>query len=323
MRIAKFQCQKCQAYLSRDGTCAPCEKRRANVESVQKWRVENEEHYRETKRNHYLNNKEQYAERVKKRRAALDERTPKWLSESQLEQIQAFYKKAKRIKKLTGVDYHVDHIVPLQGDKVSGLNVPWNLQLLTADQNDGKGIKFDHDDPNNIGAGMEYIPEPPARRGELISFDANEVPLTYQEESFCANYIRYGDVRYAYKIAFDKAPTRDEINRLSADFRILNRVTHIRSVMRESTEFTATEHLMNMAMLRDQAVKKGDMKAAIQAEKYRGEVAGFYAGKTSLLGDSGGVQIVANLLPQIEGLNFKDDDSGVTISEPKDGLSIG
>jgi hypothetical protein len=170
---------------------------------------------------------------------------------------------------------------------------------------------------------MEYIPEPPARRGELISFDANEVPLTYQEESFCANYIRYGDVRYAYKIAFDKAPTRDEINRLSSDFRILNRVTHIRSVMRESTEFTATEHLMNMAMLRDQAVKKGDMKAAIQAEKYRGEVAGFYAGKTSLLGDSGGVQIVANLLPQIEGLNFKDDDSGVTISEPKDGLSIG
>ena len=65
------------------------------------------------------------------------------------------------------------------------------------------------------------------------------------------------------------------------------------------------------------------MKAAIQAEKYRGEVAGFYTKQIALGGPEGsGLQIVANLLPQVEGINFTDEESGVTISEPCDGLAV-
>lgn len=312
-----LECNICRAHLNADGSCSACDKRAEAVKRVQKWREDNESEYREKRKDEYQRNKHKYKERVQKRRDALDERTPAWLTKFQLEQIKAIYVKAERLKKTTGVDYHVDHIVPLQGTHVSGLNVPWNLQILTADANDSKGTKFDFNSSENIGAGVQYNPEP-----ELIDFDREEKPLTYQEESFCVNYVRYGDARRAYSDAFNETPIRSQLDQLSKDQRIINRITHIRLVLREATEFTVTEHLMNMAMLRDQAVKKGDMKAAIQAEKHRGEVAGFYTKQVAIGGmDGNGLQIVANLLPQIEGVNFTDEDSGVTISEPTDGLA--
>ena len=56
--------------------------------------------------------------------------------------IDAFYKKAEFMTKLTGVDHHIDHIVPLQGRKVSGLHHYANLQILTADKNRSKGNRY-------------------------------------------------------------------------------------------------------------------------------------------------------------------------------------
>lgn len=65
------------------------------------------------------------------------------LSEEHKKQIKDIYTKAKKLTKKFKTSFHVDHIVPLQGKNVSGLHVPWNLQILSAKANLSKSNKFD------------------------------------------------------------------------------------------------------------------------------------------------------------------------------------
>lgn len=77
--------------------------------------------------------------KVAQRKAAKLQQTPKWLTKTQLNEIEAFYILAKELQWLSEELLHVDHIVPLQGKNVSGLHVPWNLQILPASLNISKG----------------------------------------------------------------------------------------------------------------------------------------------------------------------------------------
>lgn len=85
----------------------------------------------------------------KVRRAAYDRRnrqaTPKALTKEQRQQIAGIYEHMRDCRAVTGEDYHVDHIVPLMGENICGLHVPWNLQVLPAYVNQAKSNIFDED----------------------------------------------------------------------------------------------------------------------------------------------------------------------------------
>lgn len=73
-----------------------------------------------------------------KRHSAKLQRTPKWLTSLHYSQIEMFYDAAQRLTTEFGIPMDVDHIVPLQGKNVSGLHVPWNLQVITEQENANK-----------------------------------------------------------------------------------------------------------------------------------------------------------------------------------------
>lgn len=70
-----------------------------------------------------------------KRTEALKQRVPSWLTDDHWREINVLYLTARKKTEETGIVHHVDHIFPLRGKTVNGLHVPWNLQVLTRDEN--------------------------------------------------------------------------------------------------------------------------------------------------------------------------------------------
>lgn len=66
------------------------------------------------------------------------EACPAWLSEQDRARVVALYTLAHLLR-VSGQQYVVDHIEPLNGLDRCGLHVPWNLQLLPDYVNDAKG----------------------------------------------------------------------------------------------------------------------------------------------------------------------------------------
>lgn len=156
--------------LTVNGNCSVCLKIR-----YQAFRIANREAILQKNRANYLKNAEQYRRDAKEYRARNAEKvnaavkkwktnnrgyatflqaertlqktkaTPKWLTKEQRKQMKNVYLAAKRIRDETGAKVVVDHIAPINGKLVCGLNVPWNLCVRHHIDNSSKSNKITDD----------------------------------------------------------------------------------------------------------------------------------------------------------------------------------
>ena len=107
-----------------------------------KYRKNNRAKARKATRSWQLRNPIANAIAASKRRARKRCATPAWLTDEHHEQIKELHEVARMFRLYTGVEYHVDHIVPLGGKSVCGLHVPWNMTVLVGVENQRKKNRY-------------------------------------------------------------------------------------------------------------------------------------------------------------------------------------
>ena len=78
--------------------------------------------------------------KTSKRRADELQATPKWADTKLIKKV---YSQSVDLSVSTGIEHHVDHIVPLKGKKVCGLHVHYNLRVIPAIDNLKKGNRME------------------------------------------------------------------------------------------------------------------------------------------------------------------------------------
>lgn len=105
------------------------------------WAANNREKRKKIEKKYRKANQDQRNARTAEYRAKKSQAMPAWLTDDQINEIKQIYKNRPN-------NYHVDHIVPVNGEDVCGLHVPWNLQYLPEYQNESKGNKFFNETPS-------------------------------------------------------------------------------------------------------------------------------------------------------------------------------
>jgi len=82
--------------------------------------------------------------RTIKRRATSKLAQPEWSNKDAMADT---YRMARELSQITGTQWHVDHIVPLQSKNVCGLHNHFNLRVITASENLQKGNRIWPDMP--------------------------------------------------------------------------------------------------------------------------------------------------------------------------------
>ena len=148
-------CRKCSILATRVWERANPERAKANLKrsrantaaSAGKWQKENRERVTEYMRGY----RERNRERIRQINADSRRRNPEVVAAAKVERrsrmrthvppwadrkaIKAIYLECRRLRKETGLDYQVDHIIPLKGKNVCGLHVETNLQILLGIEN--------------------------------------------------------------------------------------------------------------------------------------------------------------------------------------------
>jgi hypothetical protein len=151
------QCVKghVSARRAKTGECLECRKcalviwRKNNKEAVRQHNAVQYKKYPELKAEWALRNKK-YARTHKakinaKTRAyqvSKINRTPKWIDNEEAWLINEIYELAIKRTEVTGYKWHVDHIIPLRGNNVSGLHTADNLQVILAVDNVRKSNRY-------------------------------------------------------------------------------------------------------------------------------------------------------------------------------------
>lgn len=115
---------------------------RLRLASLQ-WRSQNKEHLKVYMREYRAENAALFAQHAARRRARNVLAEPAWLSDSEKRRIALIYQLSRTKSQWTGVPHEVDHVVPLAGEDVCGLHVPWNLKVIPAADNRAKCNNFE------------------------------------------------------------------------------------------------------------------------------------------------------------------------------------
>ena len=116
------------------------ERNKDAVKAKAQARPTEEKHYHRKK--HKAANPDLYRELVNVRRRRFRDATPKWLTAEDKMAIRMHYRLAIELSRRLGTPHAVDHIVPLQGENVCGLHVPWNMEVITQEKNLKKSNKL-------------------------------------------------------------------------------------------------------------------------------------------------------------------------------------
>lgn len=143
-------CKRCRQDLYIKNKDKILEKNKQYYEQNREKLLEYHKEYIEQNKDKISKYKKEYNHKNRDKRNALEAKrkaqklkaTPPWLTPEHFEEITEFYTICKMFQIYTGLTYHVDHTVPLQGKTVCGLHVPWNLQILEASENISKNNKL-------------------------------------------------------------------------------------------------------------------------------------------------------------------------------------
>lgn len=132
----KAYAEKRSQHIARMDKYNSSEKGRAKLQArYERTQTERAERLRRWKKRH----RDRVNAESAKRSAAKYGAMPKWVDVDALCRI---YEHAKRMTSDTAIPHEVDHIVPLRNGVVCGLHVPWNLQVITAQENQRKNNRF-------------------------------------------------------------------------------------------------------------------------------------------------------------------------------------